>query len=456
MQIIQIALFIFWFALALVALRKFSVFRNSGLQPNFITALFAIKWIAGTVLILIYTYYYPDRHTADIYKYYDDAVVINSALYQDPSAYFQLVSGIGDQSENCLPYLKQMSNWAPHSEQWLAYAQTGDYNYFLSNRLITRIHALLMPFSQGFIYTHGIFFNLFSILGIVLFYRLVKAQLNLSIPVLLVFCFLPSTLLWCSGLLKDCLVFSAVCILFYALFSERSQMKTIIRIAIILLMIMLLLYTKFYIVAALALSIFWYVIELKIFKGKTRFSIISFALVGMLFLFSPLGNRSAHILSGKREEALKAAVFGDARHQSFYHNIDPTLPSILKEIPNALYDAFCFPMPWNSGGSPFILLASLENLLPIILLILLFQSIRRNKLNNLEISLLLYGISLALIIGFTTPVTGGLVRYKTAFFPFILMVLVNRSAWFSNKKNHPMIQKIIQLIELSPKIAEDR
>jgi hypothetical protein len=61
-----------------------------------------------------------------------------------------------------------------------------------------------------------------------------------------------------------------------------------------------------------------------------------------------------------------------------------------------------------------------------------------------------------LIIGFTTPVTGGLVRYKTAFFPFILMVLVNRSAWFSNKKNHPMIQKIIQLIELSPKIAEDR
>lgn len=454
MQIIQIAIFFFWLALAIVALRKFTVFRNSGLQPNFLTALFVIKWIAGTVLILIYTYYYPDRHTADIYKYYDDAVVINSALFQDPSAYFQLISGMGDQSENCLPYLNQMSNWAPHSEQWLAYAQTGDYNYFLSNRLITRIHALLMPLSQGFIYTHGIFFNLFSMLGIVLFYRLVKSQLQLSIPALFVFCFLPSTLLWCSGLLKDCLVFSAVCIFFYALFSERSQMKTIIRVATILLMILLLLYTKFYIVAALALPVIWYVIEFRIFKGKTRFSAISLALLGMLFLFSPLGNRAAEILCGKREEALKAAVFGDARHQSFYHNIDPNLLSIIKETPVAFYDAFCFPMPWNSGGSPFILLASLENILPIILLVLLFLGFHRKKLSALEISLLLYGISLALIIGFTTPVTGGLVRYKTAFFPFILMVLVNRSAWLSSIQQHPMIQKITKLVERSPYIAK--
>jgi hypothetical protein len=456
MQFIQIVLFLFWFALALVMLRKLSVFRNSGLRPNFLSGLFVIKWIAGTALILIYTYYYPDRHTADIYKYYDDAVVINSALFEDPIAYFQLVSGIGDQSENCLPYLKKMSNWAPHSEQWLAYAQTGDYNYFLSNRLITRIHAVLMPLSQGFIYTHGIFFNLFSMLGIVLFYRLVKAQLNLSIPALLVFCCLPSTLLWCSGLLKDCLVFSAVCIFFYALFSERSQMKTIIRVAIILLMIMLLLYTKFYIVAALVLPTIWYVINGKILKRKTSYSIFSFVFLVVLFIISPLGNRSAQIISGKREEALKAAVFGDARHQSFYHNIDPTLPAIFKEMPIALYDAFFFPMPWNSGGSPFILLASLENLLPIVLIVLLLFGIHRNKLNNLEAALFLYGISLALIIGFTTPVTGGLVRYKTAFFPFILLVLVNRSTWLSKIQQHPMIQKITKLVELSPKIAQER
>jgi hypothetical protein len=452
MQFIQIVLFLFWFALALVMLRKLKVFRNSGLHPNFLSALFGLKLIAGTALIFIYTYYYPDRHTADIYKYYDDAVVINSALFQDPIAYFQLISGIGDQSENCLPYLKLMSNWAPHSEQWLAYAQTGDYNYFLSNRLITRIHAVLMPFSQGFIYTHGIFFNLFSMLGIVLFYRLVKAQLNLSIPALLVFCCLPSTLLWCSGLLKDCLVFSAVCIFFYSVFSARSQIKPFKRIATIICMILLLLYTKFYIVAALVPPAIWYLIDVKFLKGKLRYSFGAFIFLGALFIISPLGNRAAQIISGKREEALKAAVFGDARHQCFYHNIDPTIPAITREIPSAIYDAFLFPMPWQSGGSPFILLASLENLIPFVLLILLFFGIKRNKLSNLEFALLLYGISLALIIGFTTPVTGGLVRYKTAFFPFILLVFANRSIWISNIQQHPKIQKVIKYVERSTSI----
>jgi hypothetical protein len=446
MQFLQIALFMFWFAVAIVLLRKLPVFRESGLRTRFLVGLFTLKWIAGTALILIYTYYYPDRHTADIYKYYDDAVVINSALFNDPAAYLQLISGINDQSNNCLPYLKQMSNWAPHSEQWLAYAQTGDYNYILSNRLITRIHAVLMPFSQGFIYTHGIFFNLFSMLGLVLFYRLAKAKLNLSFTALLLFCFLPSTLLWCSGLLKDCLVFSAVCIFFYAVFSARKQMLPWVRYATILCMIFLLLYTKFYIVAALVLPVIWHLVHTMLFKGKYRYSLIAFSLGGILFSVSPLLNRTAQILSGKREEALKAAVFGDARHQSFYHNIEPSFQAIIQETPIALYDAFCFPMPWQSGGSPFILLASLEHFLPILLLFILFFGIKRDQINSLEVGLLLYGISLAFIIGFTTPVTGGLVRYKTAFFPFLLMLLANRSSFLTGLQTRKTVLKISNLV----------
>jgi hypothetical protein len=335
-----------------------------------------------------------------------------------------------------------MSNWAPHSEQWLAYAQTGDYNYFLSNRLITKIHAVLMPFSQGFIYTHGIFFNLFMMLGLVLFYRLAKTKLNLSLPALLIFCFLPSTLLWCSGLLKDCLVFSAVCIFFYAVFSPRNQIRSWVRFSIILCMIFLLLYTKFYIVAALVLPVIWHLVHTKLFKEKYRYSLLAFSLGGLLIFISPLLNRSAQILSGKREEALKAAVFGDARHHSFYHNIEPSFQAIIQEIPIALYDAFCFPMPWQSGSSPFILMASIEHFSPILLLFFLFFGINRSRLSSLEIFIVLYGISLAFIIGFTTPVTGGLVRYKTAFFPFVLMLLANRSSFLKGLQTSKFVLKM--------------
>jgi hypothetical protein len=450
MNFIQVILFIFWLVVAFFALNKLSVFKHSGLKQSFLFSLFILKLLAGTFLILIYTYYYPDRQTADIYKYYDDAVVIHSAVYQDPSAYLELVTGINGESNQCKPYLDQMSNWAPHSEQWLAYAQTGDYNFFMSNRLITRIHAVLIPFSQGFIYTHGIFFNLFSMLGLVLFYRLLQEKLKPNTIAWLLFCVIPSTLLWCSGLLKDCLVFSAVCIFLYALFLDKSALKLPQRLLILLFMIAILLYTKFYVMAALTVPVIWVLSEKYLFNNNRKRSFVFLFVFAFGLLISPLGNKLAEVFSGKREEALKAAVFGDAKNQCFYHNIDPTIGAIIQEVPKSLYQAFCFPLPWQSNGSPFILLASLENLLPILFIILLLLGVdRRKHLASLEIGLLLYVLSLAFIIGFTTPVTGGLVRYKTAFFPFALLLIANRSEWITRLQNNKSIKRLNQYITIN-------
>jgi hypothetical protein len=450
MNFIQVILFIFWLVVAFFALNKLSVFKHSGLKQSFLFSLFILKLLAGTFLILIYTYYYPDRQTADIYKYYDDAVVIHSAVYQDPSAYLELVTGINGESNQCKPYLDQMSNWAPHSEQWLAYAQTGDYNFFMSNRLITRIHAVLIPFSQGFIYTHGIFFNLFSMLGLVLFYRLLQEKLKPNTIAWLLFCVIPSTLLWCSGLLKDCLVFSAVCIFLYALFLDKSALKLPQRLLILLFMIAILLYTKFYVMAALTVPVIWVLSEKYLFNNNRKRSFVFLFVFAFGLLISPLGNKLAEVFSGKREEALKAAVFGDAKNQCFYHNIDPTIGAIIQEVPKSLYQAFCFPLPWQSNGSPFILLASLENLLPILLITLLLLGVdRRKHLTSLEIGLLLYVLSLAFIIGFTTPVTGGLVRYKTAFFPFALLLIANRSEWITRLQNNKSIKRLNQYITIN-------
>lgn len=452
MNSIQIVLFIFWLVVAFFALNKLSVFKCSGLKQSFLFSLFILKLLAGTVLILIYTYYYPDRQTADIYKYYDDAVVIHSAVYEDPSTYLGLITGINGESENCKPYLDKMSNWAPHSEQWLAYAQTGDYNFFMSNRLITRIHAVFIPFSQGFIYTHGIFFNLFSMLGLVLFYRLLKERLKPNTIVWMLFCVIPSTLLWCSGLLKDCLVFSAVCIFLYALFSSKSAIKLSQRFLLLIFMTAVLLYTKFYVMAALAAPVIWFLSDKYIFNQNRKRALVMLVVFAVGLLVSPFGNKLAEVFSGKREEALKAAVFGDARNQCFYHNIEPTVGAIIQETPTSLFNAFCFPMPWQSKGSPFILLASIENLFPFVLIVLLLFGInRREPFTSLEIGLLFYVLSLAFIIGFTTPVTGGLVRYKTAFFPFALLLFANRSQLIDRWQNSPTVKTLEKFITVSPK-----
>ena len=159
----------FWLAVAIALILRLQIFRASAFRTRTLIGLFLLKLAAGAALIWVYSTIYPNRQTADIFKFFDDAVVINEALTENPGAHFRIMSGIGDTSAACLPYLERTQNWAPQSEQWLEYAQTGNYNYFLSNRLITRIHVLLWPLSGGGIYTHLIFFNFLSLLGIVFF-----------------------------------------------------------------------------------------------------------------------------------------------------------------------------------------------------------------------------------------------------------------------------------------------
>jgi hypothetical protein len=42
---------------------------------------------------------------------------------------------------------------------------------------------------------------------------------------------------------------------------------------------------------------------------------------------------------------------------------------------------------------------------------------------------------LAFVIGFTSPVTGGLIRYKTAYLPFFVLIVGNQALINSKLKN---------------------
>src|SRR6185437_8996043 len=70
-------------------------FRDNSIKRRVFISVFLLKIIAGFFLTLFYTNYYPDRQTADIYKYFDDSKIIFSSVqnhhYTD---YFKIMSGI--------------------------------------------------------------------------------------------------------------------------------------------------------------------------------------------------------------------------------------------------------------------------------------------------------------------------------------------------------------------------
>jgi hypothetical protein len=70
-------------------------------------------------------------------------------------------------------------------------------------------------------------------------------------------------------------------------------------------------------------------------------------------------------------------------------------------------------------------MATLENLF-VLALLLLFVIYAKRTIESPAVFwfLISYSLIMLFIIGFTTPVSGGLVRYKTAAIPFFLMALL--------------------------------
>src|ERR1700761_6150156 len=120
-------------------------------------AVFLLKIAAGFFLTWIYTHYYPDRQTADIFKYYDDAGIMFSSVkdhhYLD---YIKMISGIGNDND----YFNQ--TYYSHMNHWFRHYDFGTYN---DNHTIIRFNALVMLFSFNTFGVHTIFMCFICFLG---------------------------------------------------------------------------------------------------------------------------------------------------------------------------------------------------------------------------------------------------------------------------------------------------
>jgi hypothetical protein len=73
--------------------------------------LFLAKVLAGVSLALIYTYYYGDKLTGDIHKYYEDGTIIFNVLFENPVEYLKIVTGIGYDDNQIYKSLEETTYW---------------------------------------------------------------------------------------------------------------------------------------------------------------------------------------------------------------------------------------------------------------------------------------------------------------------------------------------------------
>lgn len=447
-------------------------------------AVFFVKVACGFALTWIYTRYYTDRSTADIFKYYDDAKVIYSAFEKgNYSDYFRMMFSISNDNA----YFDE--NYYRHMNHWY---RMNDYGAYNDDHTIIRVNAFIMLFAFGSFHVHTVVMCFLSLCGLMALYRTFVDYLPGKKTVLFMAVFLlPSVLFWGSGVLKEGILLFAMGFLFYSFFYVFIRKKNILlNLATLVASVCLLSINKNYLLAAVvpALGCFWLVDYFKISKpflfylglyivvffGSLGVSSVffnnkmletlslkhrDFIAVAKGGVFLQNGREFARIAPDKKEfldslpnqkfkikpgsqymywknENLNDTIFvRNSTDTSTYYlvwdmplagsaidmeQMKPTYGSLLRTAPVALYNSLCKP-GFFSSKSLLEKVAALENSF-ILLFLILCTAFSRTGMNKNLFSLCFFlSVTVLFLIGYTTPVAGAIVRYKVPVLPFIVL-----------------------------------
>jgi hypothetical protein len=485
MEILISAIYILLFILLI---RKMKFFETAGLSKAVISGIFILKIICGILLWSIYTYYYTDRATADIFKYFDDSKVMHDALRQHPIDFFRMMSGIGNDTPYFDRYYSLMHNWVRQYES----------NLYNDSHTIIRLNAFFRIFSLGFYQVHAIFLSFLSLCGLTALYRTFQPYLagKSTLAIAAIFLF-PSVLFWGSGVLKEGIIFFGLGMLVYHWFLLCYKGFRIYSMLWIGLSFLLLLATKFYILVSIVpglLYIAWiaksggtqrllkFGIVLGLYAGlglgvkyfipaydplqvlvikqqdfcslarggvllRTDTAIVYLTLEqrtqdlneidhtktyrirpGTPYCYWHDYNADADTLFGKQSNSdTRFSMENDIPRSGsliYLKPLKPTVSSFLKNTPMALINSFFRPFP-NEARRPLLILPALEIVIYSVgILCCLFYRKKEGVRWEFMFFCLSFVFILFLITGITTPVLGALVRYKVPGIPFLLLAFL--------------------------------
>ncbi len=407
-------------AFAIFLIDRMAIFQHRKINTGTFKIIFIIKLIAGFLLYLIYTRYYTDRATADIFRYFDDSEILYQSLFTHPYDYIRMLTGYDSASTDLQHYYDAMRNW---------------YNtdmVFNDTRTMIRFSAFLKLFSLGTYYPHAVVMCFLSLCGLTALYRFFTSFIEGKELMLLVAVFLmPSTLIWTSGLIKEAFLIFSLGMLFNTLYNLIEK-KEVTRRNFWQLIIFLccLFFIKPYIIFLLAPCIAsWMLLKN---NANTQF----LKVVAVYFVYGCLVVFTAEFLFGKRIPKLlldKQTEFfhvADRDHANSLIQIPPltnAYSSLIVNAPNAIKNVIFRPSLFEVKN-PLILLAAIENLIITISLLFSLYFVFKSKFKIASYWVLIaffFCMTIFVLTGLVTPILGAIVRYKVPALPFFLFVIIS-------------------------------
>ncbi|WP_439881707.1 hypothetical protein ACSX1A_00840 [Pontibacter sp. MBLB2868] len=391
------------------------------IRPFVLPGLF-LKLACGIALGLLYHHYYQE---GDTLTFKNASLHLSAYAKENPVAYIRLLlfnEFSSDSLRASLPFTR-FPNFS---------------NSFFFLKLLSALNLL----TNNSYYLNSLYLSLFSFWGTaMLVATLVRLEPTHKQASVIAFFFFPTVVFWSSGVLKDPLVFGSMCWL-VAIALQLAAGKSLSKINWLLLPLMLYLFIRIkFFLALLLLPLLLLYGLVKIIARQTSYlnSMVS-QLLAMLLLAVAFGLLGAtlvaeydnaffyHNLVYTYQEMLELSV---GQPHIVFRQLDPNLTSMLANAPEALFGAIFRPFVWEAIN-PLHLLMGLENLILMALTALFVSSLFTGRLKlptMMQLLFILVVVAFGVIIGLTTPNFGTLSRYRIAFLPFLVYLLLqNRYA----------------------------
>lgn len=396
--------------------------RNT--RRYFIPAL-SLKIVGAISVGLIYQFYYDG---GDTYNYFHHGSrYIWEAFLDSPVKAFQLIFADGTYQSGTYQYATKI---------WF-YRDLPSY-------FVIRVAGFFDLFTLHTYSATAVLFACFSFGGLwamyLSFYRF-YSKLHREFAVAIFF--IPSVFFWGSGLLKDTLTLGALAWAFYAVVQLFFARRRILLNVLILLISCWIIYSiKIYILLCFlpAVTLWVFLAQLpKIKSMAVKVVLLPFVLVTAALLsywmVLEVGEENARYnldnLAYTAESTARwlshvSRLEGGSGYSLGDYDYSPS--GIIKKIPAAV-NVTLFRPYFTEVSNPVMLMAAIESLILLgITFYVLFKSIRNGALSTLWqkpviVFCLVFSISFAFAIGFSTYNFGSLVRYKIPLIPFYLIGL---------------------------------
>ena len=394
-------------------LYRSALLRNSGLPVLYWIVFFCVKVAAGCY----YGYWYATPKnivTSDTWRFHYHALEEYKLLIRQPSAYFLNI------------FTDANNNWSD------ILASKGYWNN-LKDNLMLKIISLMNIISGGHYYVNVVIYSFITFFGFVFLYLACKNALHKTPHPLTTVALLltPSCLFWTSGLHRDGFMLLFIGMVFWygsKLIYGKSLKKGHIA-GLILSLTGLFLIRNYVAILLLPPLITWVLTHKYSIRPGITYPVVIVVLTGVIFI-SSLMNAGFNIPSKliERKQAFDN-LQGTSRLPDI--NLSPSLKSFIRYLPDAVDHALFRPYIWNAK-TVMEKIAALEFLL--IVCISTWVQLRYDHQNNgytknFQWMIVMFCISLILVIGYTIPFAGAIVRYRAVFLMllFVLSTLTIKS-----------------------------